>query len=173
MQSLAYLLSRKENVFLSFPEGGKRCCYFADSKADVHLLPCCLLLNIKGKEIEINHSPHKLLAQINMIEVNQSHRMAEVGRNLWGSSCPTVLLQQGHLESVVQDQAQTVFKYLPGCRMHSCGWVLLPGNLHLSFFSLHIYPCNFAFSCQEMLSDAVIWIAVESWYHWSCPSLSQ
>lgn len=68
--------------FLSFPEGGKRCCYFADSKADVHLLPCCLLLNIKGKEIEINHSTHKLLAQINMIEVNQSHRMAEVGRNL-------------------------------------------------------------------------------------------
>lgn len=133
MQSLAYLLSRKENVFLSFPEGGKWCCYFADSKAEVHLLPWCLLLNIKGKMSKINHSAPKLLAQISMIEVKQSHRMAEFGRNLWESSCPTVLHQQGQIEPVVQDQVQTAFKYLPGCRLHICVWVLLSGNLSLFF----------------------------------------
>lgn len=47
----------------------------------LHLL-WCLLLNIQGKVSKINHSTPKLLARINVIEVKQSHRMAEVGRNL-------------------------------------------------------------------------------------------
>ena len=47
----------------------------------------------------------------------QSHRMVDVGRDLWRSSGPTPLLKQGQLEPVAQDHAQTAFGYLQGGRL--------------------------------------------------------
>jgi len=37
--------------------------------------------------------------------ISWNHRMFEVMRNLWSSSCPTPLFKQDHLEQVAQDQA--------------------------------------------------------------------
>ena len=42
---------------------------------------------------------------------SQNHKMVEVGRHLWRSSCPTPLLKQGHLQAVAQDHVQTAFEY--------------------------------------------------------------
>lgn len=47
---------------------------------------------------------------------NQNHQIIEVERDLCKSSCPT-LFKQGHLEQVLQDQAQKAFKYIQGCRV--------------------------------------------------------
>lgn len=48
---------------------------------------------------------------------SQYHRMVEVGRDLWRSSCPALLLKQGHLEPVAQDHVQMAFEYLQGWRL--------------------------------------------------------
>ena len=40
---------------------------------------------------------------------SQIHRMAGVGRDLWGSSSPTSLPKQGHLEQAAQDLVQAGF----------------------------------------------------------------
>jgi len=55
--------------------------------------------------------------------------MVKVGRDLWRSSCPALVLRQGHLELIAQDhdflvaQDQTAFEYAQGWRLHS-----LPGQ---------------------------------------------
>ena len=48
----------------------------------------------------------------------QNHGMAEAGRDLFRSPCPTPLLKQGHPERVPQDCARTAFEYLHGGRLH-------------------------------------------------------
>jgi len=48
---------------------------------------------------------------------SQNHRMAEAGRDLWRSFCPTPLLKQGHLELVAQDNVRMAFEYLQGGRL--------------------------------------------------------
>ena len=53
----------------------------------------------------------------------QNHTMIEVGRNLWMSSGPTLLLKRRCLEQVAQDHVQTTFEYLQGWRLHN-----LPGQ---------------------------------------------
>lgn len=40
--------------------------------------------------------------------------MAEVGRNLWRSPGPFLLLKQGHPEPVAQDYVQVAFEHLQG-----------------------------------------------------------
>ena len=42
----------------------------------------------------------------------QNYRLAEVRRDLWMSSCPTPLLQQGHPELIFQNCLQMAFEYL-------------------------------------------------------------
>jgi len=49
--------------------------------------------------------------------------MVGVGRDLWGSSSPTPLLKQGHLEQVAQDRVQVGLEYLQRRRTHN-----LPGQ---------------------------------------------
>lgn len=45
--------------------------------------------------------------------------MVEVGRHLWGSSGPTSLFKQDHLEPVAQHHVQTAFEYVKGERLHN------------------------------------------------------
>jgi len=49
--------------------------------------------------------------------------MVGVGRDLWGSSSPTPLPKQGHLEQAAQNLVQAGFEYLQRRRIHS-----LPGQ---------------------------------------------
>jgi len=51
--------------------------------------------------------------------ITQNHRMFGVGRDLWGSSSPTVLPKQGHLEQVAQDFVQVDFEYLQRRSLHN------------------------------------------------------
>jgi len=53
----------------------------------------------------------KLLFQL------QNHRMAGVGRDLWGSSGPTPLLKQVPLEQAAQDLIQVGLEYLQRRRL--------------------------------------------------------
>jgi len=40
--------------------------------------------------------------------------MVEVGRGLWRSSDPTLVLKQGYLELIAQYHIQTAFEYVQG-----------------------------------------------------------
>jgi len=55
--------------------------------------------------------------------VSQNHRMVGVGRDLCGSSSPTLLLKQGHLQQAAQDPVQVGLEYLHRRRLHN-----LPGH---------------------------------------------
>jgi len=43
---------------------------------------------------------------------SQNHRMVGVGRDLCGSSSPTLLPKQGHLQQAAEDLVQTGLEYL-------------------------------------------------------------
>jgi len=53
----------------------------------------------------------------------QNHRIVGVGRDLCGSSSPTLLLKQGHLQQAAQDLIQAGLQYLQRRRLHN-----LPGQ---------------------------------------------
>ena len=55
--------------------------------------------------------------------ITQNYRMLGVGRDLWGSSSPTPLPKQGHLEQAAQDLVQAGLEYLQRRRLHN-----LPGQ---------------------------------------------
>ena len=54
---------------------------------------------------------------------SQNHRMVGVGRDLCGSSSPTPLSKQGHLQQAAQDLVQQGFEYIQRRRLHN-----LPGQ---------------------------------------------
>jgi len=54
---------------------------------------------------------------------SQNHRTVEIGRDLWGSSSPTPLPKQGHLQQTAQDLVQAGLEYLQRRRLHN-----LPGQ---------------------------------------------
>jgi len=45
--------------------------------------------------------------------------MVGVGRDLWGSSSPNLLLKQGHLQHAAQDLVQAGLEYVQGRRLHT------------------------------------------------------
>jgi len=53
------------------------------------------------------------------ITESQNHSMVGVGRDLCGSSSPTPLPKQGHLQEAVQDLVQVGLEYLQKRRMHN------------------------------------------------------
>ena len=55
--------------------------------------------------------------------MSQNHRIVGVGRDLCGSSSPTLLLKQGHLHQAAQDLVQVGLEYLQRRRLHN-----LPGQ---------------------------------------------
>jgi len=78
----------------------------------------------------VKRSQHKVIQCLRAFMNNkvwdfilQNHRMAGVGRDLWGSSGPTPLPKQGHLEQTAQDLVQAGFGYLQRRRLHN-----LPGQ---------------------------------------------
>jgi len=52
----------------------------------------------------------------------QNHRMVGIGRDLCGSSSPTPLPKQGHLQQAAQDLVQTGLECLQRKRLHSLFW---------------------------------------------------
>jgi len=58
-----------------------------------------------------------------IITESQNHRMVGAGRDLCGSSSPTLLLKQGHLQWAVEDLVQVGLEYLQRRRLHN-----LPGQ---------------------------------------------
>jgi len=58
-----------------------------------------------------------------VVTESQNHRMFRVGRDLWGSSSPTPLPKQGHLQQAAQDLVQVGLDYLQRRRIHN-----LPGQ---------------------------------------------
>ena len=50
---------------------------------------------------------------------SQNHRMFGVGRDLCGSSSPTPLPKQGHLQQAAQDLVQAGLEYLQRRRLHN------------------------------------------------------
>ena len=55
--------------------------------------------------------------------ISQNHRMVGVGGDLCGSSSPTPLPKQGHLQQAAQDLVQAGLQYLQRRRLHN-----LPGQ---------------------------------------------
>jgi len=53
-----------------------------------------------------------------LVDISQNHRMVGVGRDLCGSSSPTLLLKQGHLQQAAEDLVQVGHEYLQRRRLH-------------------------------------------------------
>lgn len=60
--------------------------------------------------------PVRTVLQFSYLNLSQiyTHRMVEVGRDLWRLPCPKPLLKQGHLELFSQDHVHMAFEYLWG-----------------------------------------------------------
>jgi len=69
------------------------------------------------KRVSFERNAEKLRG-INL-QGSQNHRMAGVGRHLWGSPSPIPLPKQGHLEQAAQDHVQEGFEYPQRRRLHS------------------------------------------------------
>ena len=82
-----------------------------------------------------------LAQQVFMIGGNmaaENHRMFEVGRDLCGSSSPTPLPKQGHLQQAAQDLVQAGLEYLQRRRLHNLSGQPVPevdGKLGLKMLS--------------------------------------
>ena len=61
---------------------------------------------------------------------SQNHRMVRVGRDLCGSSSPTLLPKQGHPEQAAEDLVQAGLEYLQRRRLHSLSGQPGPGLHH-------------------------------------------
>jgi len=57
------------------------------------------------------------------ITESQNHRMVGIGRDLCGSTSPTLLPKQGHLQQAAEDLVQAGLEYLQRRRLHN-----LPGQ---------------------------------------------
>jgi len=60
----------------------------------------------------------------------QNHRMVGIGRDLCGSSSPTPLPKQGHLQQAAQDPVQDDLEYLQRRRLHSLSGQPVPVLRH-------------------------------------------
>ena len=61
---------------------------------------------------------------------SQNHRVVGVGRDLCGSSRPTPLPKQGHLQQAAQDLVQAGLQYLQRRRLHNLSGQPVPGLRH-------------------------------------------
>ena len=72
----------------------------------------------------------KLLRKSNIITESQNHRMVGVGRDLCGSSSPTQLPKQSHLQQAAQDLVQAGLEYLQRRRIHNLSGQPVPVLCH-------------------------------------------
>ena len=70
-----------------------------------------------------NFSATSRVRQTQVAIESQNHRIVGVGRDLCGSSSPTLLPKQGHLQQAAQDLVQAGLEYLQRRRLHN-----LPGQ---------------------------------------------
>jgi len=95
--------------------------------------------SIRGKKILYFSSP------------SQNHRMVGAGRDLCGSSSPTTLPKQGHLQQAAEDLVQADLEYLQRRRMHNLSGQPVPvllqcqneeflPHFQLKFPMLHFVP---------------------------------
>jgi len=63
--------------------------------------------------------------------VARNHRSISVGRDLWGSSSPTPLPEQGHLQQAAQDLIHVSFEYLQRRRIHNLSGLPVPCSVTL------------------------------------------
>jgi len=81
--------------------------------------------------------------------------MFGVGRDLCGSSSPTPLPKQGHLQQAAQDLVQSGLEYLQRRRLHSLPGQPVPGLRHpqseevLPHVQLELPMLQFVPECQE------------------------
>ena len=66
----------------------------------------------------------------NLFTESQNHRMVGVGKNLCGSSSPTPLMKQGHLQQAAQKLVQAGLQYLQRRRLHNLPGQPVPGLRH-------------------------------------------
>lgn len=78
---------------------------------------------------------------------SHDHKMAESGRDLWRSSCPTTLLKQGHLEPLAQDPVYMAFEDLQGQRLHISSGQPVPVLGHLYNKKKKVFPDVQTISC--------------------------
>jgi len=67
-----------------------------------------LILLSKGRTV-LGDRSWVCIPGIALMVISQNYRLAEVGRDLWRETAPTLLLKQGHLEPVDQDYVQMGF----------------------------------------------------------------
>ena len=108
--------------------------------------------------------------------VSQNHRMFGVGRDLCGSSSPTPLPKQGHLQQAAEDLVQEGLEYLQRRRLHN-----LPGQYDHSDWkprpaippsSPQIFGAVSAVSQRHRLEPSVWWRqrCCVLWGGTQCPS---
>jgi len=76
--------------------------------------------------------------------LSQNHRMVGVGRDLCGSSSPTLLPKQGHLQQAAQHLVQPSLEYLQRRRLHNLPGQPVPVLRHPQREEvLHMFRWNF------------------------------
>ena len=83
-----------------------------------------------GPRSLIRHGQCQAVLVSPRITESQNHRMAGFGRDLWGSSSPTPLPKQGHLQQVAQDLIQVGSEYLQRRTFHNASGQPVPGLRH-------------------------------------------
>jgi len=76
------------------------------------------------------HPCRRLVLAVVSVTASQNHRMVGVGRDLCGSSSPTLLPKQGHPQQAAQDHVQAGLEYLQRRRLHNLPGQLVPGLHH-------------------------------------------
>ena len=59
------------------------------------------------------------MERVDRAQLSQNHRMLGVGRDLWGSSSPTLLPKQGHLQQAAYDLVRAGLEYLQRRRLRN------------------------------------------------------
>ena len=108
---------------------------------------------------------------------SQKHRMVGVGRDLCGSSSPTLLPKQGHPEQAAQDRVQAGLEYLQRRRLHNLPGQPVPVLRHpqredvlphvqtelpmfqFSYCELVRTGCVFWYSCVPGDRRCIFWVA--------------
>jgi len=78
-----------------------------------------------------------ILSSLLWFTESQNHRIVGVGRDLCGSSSPTPLPKQGHLQQAAQDLVQAGLEYLQRRRLHNLPGQPVPVYLYCYFNNLN------------------------------------